>query len=186
MHCINRINIQTERLEIYIPWISKTISVYLKCVFIWIGVIFSLVSWCVGHISIISAPCYSWPGVSRDNGFEKGKFAWKKWDNFRERFKFLPFYHSEYSTCLWCLIEIIKYHSEIFELPDLPSWIVNAIGLRVKSGWLFPSGRVSINCVIITPGTLDFFLMPTASIGKRNVTNTTIARQFPEKQYSYL
>lgn len=53
-------------------------------------------------------------------------------------------------------------------LSDLPSWMVKAIGLRVKSGWLFPSGNVSINCVIITPGTLDLFLIPTVRIGKWN------------------
>lgn len=64
--------------------------------------------------------------------------------------------------------------------------MVKAIGLRVKSGWVFPSGRFSINCVIITPGTLDFFLIPTVSIRKWNVTNNIItAGQFTEKQYIF-
>lgn len=60
--------------------------------------------------------------------------------------------------------------------------MVKAIGLRVKSGWLFPSGRVSKNCVIITPGTLDFFLIPTVSIGTWNVTNN-ICKPVPWKLY---
>ena len=41
----------------------------------------------------------------------------------------------------------------------LPSLIVNAIGLRVKSGVVFPSGIVSTYCVIMTPGTLDLNLI---------------------------
>ena len=40
--------------------------------------------------------------------------------------------------------------------------MVNDIGLRWKSGQLFPSGISTTNCVIITPGILDFFLMPAA------------------------
>ena len=50
----------------------------------------------------------------------------------------------------------------------VPSWMVRAIGLRVKSGWFFPSGISSTNCTIITPGTLDFFLIST--VKKRLVT----------------
>lgn len=37
--------------------------------------------------------------------------------------------------------------------------MMRAVGLQIKSGWLFPSGSSSMNCVIMTPGT--FFLMPT-------------------------
>ena len=40
--------------------------------------------------------------------------------------------------------------------------MVNDIGLRWKSGQLFPSGMSTTNCVIITPGILDFFLIPAA------------------------
>lgn len=57
-------------------------------------------------------------------------------------------------------------------IPSLPSCMVRAIGLRVKSGWLFPSGIVSMNCVIITPGTRDLFLIPTVSMRKWNVTDS--------------
>lgn len=39
--------------------------------------------------------------------------------------------------------------------------MVRATGLQIKSGWLLPSGSSSMNCVIMTPGTLDFFRMPT-------------------------
>lgn len=39
--------------------------------------------------------------------------------------------------------------------------MVIAMGLRVKSGVLMPSGNSSTNWVIITPGTLDFFLILT-------------------------
>lgn len=66
---------------------------------------------------------------------------------------------------------VILMFESILSLSVLPSWMVKAIGLRVKSGWLVPSGSVSINCVIITPGTLDFFLIPTVSIGKWNVSD---------------
>jgi len=38
----------------------------------------------------------------------------------------------------------------------VPSCMVRAIGLWIKSGWLFPSGSSSMNCAIMTPGTLDF------------------------------
>lgn len=50
----------------------------LKCMLIGKGIIFSLVSWCIRHISIISAPRYTRLWVSSDNGFEKSKFACKK------------------------------------------------------------------------------------------------------------
>lgn len=51
---------------------------YLKCMLIGIGIVFSLISCSIRHISIISAPCYSWLWVSNDNGFKKSKFACKK------------------------------------------------------------------------------------------------------------
>lgn len=38
--------------------------------------------------------------------------------------------------------------------------MVKAMGLRVKSGVVIPSGSSSMYCVIITPGTLDLLLMP--------------------------
>lgn len=53
----------------------------------------------------------------------------------------------------------LQKHADI-KTADLPSWIVKAMGLRVKSGVVFPSGSCSTNCVIMTPGTFDFFLIP--------------------------
>lgn len=43
----------------------------------------------------------------------------------------------------------------------LPSWTVVAIGFRVKSGVDFPSGKRSTCWVMITPATLDLFLIAT-------------------------
>lgn len=58
-------------------------------------------------------------------------------------------------------IVIIFLALKILSCCTIPSWIVKAMGLREKSGWLFPAGISSTNCVIITPGTLDRFLMAT-------------------------
>lgn len=80
---------------------------------------------------------------------------------------------------------ILMFKLFLFLLSVLPSWMVKAIGLRVKSGWLFPSGSVSVNCVIITPGTLDFFLIPTVSNWKSNVSENTFdtLKVNPRKHY---
>lgn len=48
----------------------------------------------------------------------------------------------------------------------LPSWTVVAIGFRVKSGVDFPGGRCSTCCVMITPATLDLFLIATGKAAR--------------------
>lgn len=42
------------------------------------GIVFTLVPGSIRHISVISAPCYSWCWVSNDNSFKESKFPCEK------------------------------------------------------------------------------------------------------------
>lgn len=105
------------------------------------------------NFSVISHPSHGWCWISDNYCFEDGQFAYK--EDGKKTAKYLYNHvtvivekpHACDQRHLWYYI--------------VPSWIVRAMGLRVKSGVVMPSGSSSTYWVIITPGTLDLFLILT-------------------------
>lgn len=104
------------------------------------------------HFPFVATPCNSWCWLSTHHSFKKGFFPWKGVNTHSHR----PVKHR---TPVNYFISLSPY-----ALAFLPSWTVEAIGFRVKSGVDFPAGSISTNWVIITPGTLDLFLIATVKI----------------------
>lgn len=139
-------------------------GVLLRCFIILLGAHIGLKM----YFSICSGPCYFRRWRAHYFGFKECKLSWRRTTTmplFKNKKPLMHFhtgnvFMGNLKVRGYCDIMFFQRQSCSPTSKDLPSWIVRAIGLRVKSGVDIPSGSSSINCVIMTPGTLDFFLMP--------------------------
>lgn len=149
-YCFKWLINNTWRSERVKAWTS-----YLKNVFLTSCIVSTFILWGVIHCSLITFPCHLRCRLSTNHCFEKSLFTCKV--------------KKKNAGCVTTLLPSELLQVQVcfpYGIWHLPSWTVVAIGFRVKSGVDFPGGRCSTCWVMITPATLDLFLIATGKAAR--------------------